>query len=267
LTQIIEKCSDPNLIEAVEKIWYKQFWYWSIPKGERYEDEYLKRIVLFAPEWPSFNSVHLAQMEPNILDKKIEEMIQYFRNLKLPWTWYTGPSTKPNNLGEHLLSHGMTHNSDMPGMAMELDQLKETPPEPENFTIEKVEDEDTLKDWIEAASDGYNLPESTRNLLHEIESSLGFRKYSNKSNYVGYMNEKPVATALMILDYGVAGIFAVSTIPEARRKGIGTLITAKPLLKAREMGYKVGVLHSSPMGLKVYSRLGFKEYCKIGIYR
>jgi GNAT superfamily N-acetyltransferase len=65
---------------------------------------------------------------------------------------------------------------------------------------------------------------------------------------------------------GVAGIYAVATMPEVRRKGIGGWITLYPLLQARAVGYKVGVLKASEMGESVYRSLGFQDYCRITQY-
>jgi len=55
-------------------------------------------------------------------------------------------------------------------------------------------------------------------------------------------------------------------VPEARRQGIGAAITLAALRDARAMGYRVGVLGASSAGYTVYKRIGFEEYCKIGIY-
>jgi GNAT superfamily N-acetyltransferase len=53
-------------------------------------------------------------------------------------------------------------------------------------------------------------------------------------------------------------VYAVATVPSARGKGIGAAITLKPLLEARELGYRYAVLFSTEMGVRVYERIGFK---------
>jgi len=69
-----------------------------------------------------------------------------------------------------------------------------------------------------------------------------------------------------VLHAGVAGIFAVSTLPEARGRGIGTALTVAPLVDAREAGYRVGTLQASDMGYPIYRKLGFQDVCQYNLY-
>ncbi|HXQ37494.1 MAG TPA: hypothetical protein VN843_26015, partial [Anaerolineales bacterium] len=65
---------------------------------------------------------------------------------------------------------------------------------------------------------------------------------------------------------GVAGIYNVTCIPEARGQGIGAAVTLASLLNGRELGYRVGILQASSMGRKVYQRLGFQDFGKLSVY-
>ena len=85
-------------------------------------------------------------------------------------------------------------------------------------------------------------------------------------DYVARLNGRPVAASQLLLAAGVAGINNVTTLPDARYQGIGAAITLRPLLEARQRGYRVGVLQASAMGEGVYRKLGFRVFCQFGSY-
>lgn len=265
MSDIIKDCSDLRLVEAIETSWFELFAYWGLtPYGEVYENQYLKRVNIGFPYCA--NGVFLAKLTPENLNENIDESLAYFKERGWPMTWWTGPTTRPSDLGRHLEARGLTHESDMPGMAVDLHSMNEDLPKPEGLTIEHVEDVETLKKYMEVMCPNLWAGEFTQNFF-DLETSIGFDKSLPRRTYIGYLDRKPVASSHMLLTSGVAGIFCVATVPEARRKGIGTQITLAPLREAREMGYRVGVLQSSQIGLGVYRRIGFEEYCKIGVYR
>jgi GNAT superfamily N-acetyltransferase len=62
------------------------------------------------------------------------------------------------------------------------------------------------------------------------------------------------------LDVGdTAGVYMVATAPEARGRGLATEVMRGLLAGARARGLKASVLQSTPQGLKVYRRLGYRE--------
>ena len=77
---------------------------------------------------------------------------------------------------------------------------------------------------------------------------------------------RPVAASSLVPGRGVAGVYCVATLPEARGRGLGTALTVLPLLEAREMGFHTGVLQSSDMGYPIYQKIGFRTTCLIDHY-
>lgn len=166
-----------------------------------------------------------------------------------------------------MLEYGFSLDDDDPGMAVELGRLNDALPKIDDFSIRLAQGDTDIKQWSITMQTGFEIPSPNDlivkawwNVLHETDSKIMLA-------YTGFLDDKPVATSLLFLGAGVAGIYAVATIPEARRKGIGAWMTLHPLLQARSSGYKIGVLFASPMGLGVYRSLGFQEYCKIASYR
>jgi GNAT superfamily N-acetyltransferase len=129
-----------------------------------------------------------------------------------------------------------------------------------------VSDVETLKQWCHTLVVGFEGPDFMEDAWLELWGTVGLGTQSPMSHYLGRLNGKPVATSSMFLGAGVAGIYDVVTLPEARRQGIGAAITLAPLREARALGYRVGILHASEMGFSVYHRIGFREYCRIDNY-
>lgn len=149
-------------------------------------------------------------------------------------------------------------------MAADLMALREDLPFPTGLEILPVENGEILQQWIHIASIGFDVPEEYEKVWYDffVEAvfDLPFR------SYLGLLNGRPVATSQLFLSAGVAGIYNVTCIPEARGQGIGAAITLAPSLAAREMGYRIGILQASDLGYRVYRRLGFQDFGKRSIF-
>jgi GNAT superfamily N-acetyltransferase len=210
------------------------------------------------------NCVVHADLTEEEADREITASLERMQAHGVPGSWHVGPSMRPPDLGERLVAHGFEYGGDDIGMAVDLSGLPEGVPVPEGFVIERVRDEEGLAGWVEALGSGFGAGPVEAEWAGEMYRRLGFE--GSWRHYVGLLAGEPVATSTAFFGAGVAGVYFVCTVERARRQGIGAAITLAALRRARDLGYSVGVLGSSEMGYPVYRRLGFEEYCRIGLY-
>jgi ribosomal protein S18 acetylase RimI-like enzyme len=146
-------------------------------------------------------------------------------------------------------------------MAVDLLAFEEDSASPAGLTIPTVGDEGALAQWVSAAVIGFEMPETGEGPCFDLFAGVGFDLPLR--NYLGLLGGEAVAASQLFLAADVAGIYCVATVPEARRQGIGTAMTLASLREARAMGYRIGILQSSEMGLGLYRGLGFEECCKL----
>jgi ribosomal protein S18 acetylase RimI-like enzyme len=58
-------------------------------------------------------------------------------------------------------------------------------------------------------------------------------------------------------------VYNVGTLPEFRRRGLGTLVSRAALETGRERGCTTGVLQASGQAVGVYRAIGFEECCRL----
>jgi hypothetical protein len=260
---ILQDLSDTSLVNAIERNLFesfKRFENWT--RVEVHDDPDMLWLTSNIP-FPLFNSILRARLSnPN---SAIEAAIARARQRNVPLMWWTGPYTQPTDLGDTLATFGFIGEVGA-GMAVNLNFLPEDMTTPPGLVIERVGDVETIEKFCRVICIGFESPEFVREAFLDHSKSIGLDSQSVICRYVGMLNGQPVASSSMFLGAGVAGIYNVATIPEARKRGIGTSMTLLPLLEARMLGYKAGILQASPMGLNIYRKLGFREYCKIKQY-
>ena len=206
-----------------------------------------------------WNRVARSQLGPETLDDRIEWVIERARGLRVPFVWPIAPSTRPAGLGEHLLRHGLIDGGESPAMGIALVRLPSAMPALEGVTVERVRDPKTLETCVRTMSAGFGAPPSNADALLSAVSHDVLGDDAAAYFYLAWLEGEPVATAVLTLAAGAAGIYSVTTLEGARRRGVGAAVTMAPLLEARDRGYSVGVLQASEMGYPVYARLGFSE--------
>ena len=263
MTEILQKPSRANLISAIEgNLSGIISAYCSWPQAEVHYESGIQWSMTDIP-FPLFNSIVGARLSPDEIDGTVLSIVSKAKQRQVPLLWWIGPLTQPSDLGRHLERHGFVNEGDMQGMAVYLANLNEDVPMPAGLMVDLVTDDEARRQWSRVCAAGFGMPDFVAEAFHAFmchadpESVLA---------YIGWLNGTPVATSLLVLEAGVAGIYNVTTLPEARGQGIGAFLTLTPLQEARQRHYKVGILQATRMGVNIYRSLGFLEYCKIGQY-
>ncbi|MBM7787160.1 GNAT family N-acetyltransferase [Tenggerimyces flavus] len=211
------------------------------------------------------NAVVGADLDEASADSAVRESLELLRRHDVPGTWHVGPSMLPADLGARLLAAGFAYDGAEPGMAVRLSDLVEDERSPDGLVVAPVENEADLVTWATTLARGFGEGEREATWVADMYGRLGLGT-GDWVLYLATLDGEPVGTTSVFLGAGVAGVYFVMTVPEARGRGIGAAVTIAGLQQAREAGYEIGVLTSSPLGRKVYERIGFREHCTIDLY-
>jgi GNAT superfamily N-acetyltransferase len=255
----------PTLVKAIKANWAD--YYITLghsPGAELFVGPYLTWFLSGIPD-PFLNVVLRTQLPSEHANEIISETLAYFRSMNIRrLSWWAETDTPKTDLNTLLVNHRLTFQEGGTGMAADLLALHEDLSSPTGLAIVPVENKAALRQWIHITSLGFGIPESGERRFFELFADLGFEVPVR--SYLAVMNGQPVGTSQLFLSAGVAGIYNVTCLPEARHQGIGAAVTLAALLEARRLGYRISILQASHLGYKVYSRLGFSDYGKLNNY-
>ena len=260
---VLADLSTPALVKAIKDNWADYYRYLGrSSKAELHEDAHLFWMLTGVPT--SFLNVVLrSELPPDHANEIIDHAISHFKTKNISEvSWWIDPKTP--DLGKFLIRNGLTFSEGGTGMAADLNNVPDSVPNPIGLKIIPVTNLQTLKDWARTSTIGFGGSSAGGDLLTELLADVVFDPPWR--TYLGLLNDRPVATSQLFLSAGVAGLYSVTCLPEARNRGIGAAITLAPLLEARALGYRISILQASDLGARVYRRLGFKEYGRLNEY-
>jgi GNAT superfamily N-acetyltransferase len=213
------------------------------------------------------NVVLAARLTEADADLRIAELAAAYAAAGTGFVWWVAPTDTPDDLGERLLRAGLTLEGNAPAMAADLQDipLDETPPD--GLEVVPVTDATRLAeflsvveaDWLEWTG-GETTAVQRRTLEAFIrEIPKRFADEPVPLRWVGRVDGLPVATSRVAIGAGVAGLYAILTLPGYRGRGFGRAMTIAALRAAVSVGIRVATLQSSDLGYGVYRRLGFRE--------
>jgi len=183
-------------------------------------------------------------------EKFLEKGEQFFESRKLPFRVSFRYGLEKDFLS--LLSD-KGYKKNRPETVMTLLTLPENNIFQKDLKIKRVSGTEGLTHFQEIIEKSYSLPEGSGPFVI-TERIL---KLPDVEMFVGYADNKPASTSMLIKTGPVAGIYWVATSDKFRNHGFGKEITAQPLVAGKNSGCTFACLQASVMGKPVYEKMGF----------
>ena len=213
-----------------------------------------------------YNTVLKFQVERDV-DSRIDSMINRYTERNVPLLWIVHPSSLPHDLPERLEQRGLQEIEIAPCMARTLDELPEAPPLPAGVEIREAIEDNDLMELYGLAAWRWGVPEEFRPQLGKMIAKFEIGERTSKTRFwLAWKDGVPISKIGLYKGSGSAGIYGVATKPEARGLGIASLLMNVAMQAAKDMGYQLAVLDSSPLAEKLYKRLGFVTVAPLRLY-
>jgi ribosomal protein S18 acetylase RimI-like enzyme len=213
-----------------------------------------------------FNAAFLSTPVPTEADlvQRIYLSASHFNVRGLEWAywvcedWMEGRTRRKSR---HLFERqGLRHAVELPGMVAEslAPPVKRLPA----VTVRRVSDVATRTAFCAIGSLCFHVP---INWFREVfDNQLVWDRFAA---YVAYQDEAPVSTAAIVIGGGAVGVYNVATIPDQQRRGYGEAVMRYAVAEAqREYGIQRSTLQSTPAGLHLYQRMGYRTITRVSVY-
>lgn len=261
-------------IEGNLEDWYRLLVH-VIPGAELFDDGDMLR-TLTPIRHPLFNAVLRVNFAHGTTRRRVQDALSTLAESGLPGMWWIGPSTHPVDLASRLPAFGCVPTDTLVGMALDLrDRTWRIASRREMavLSIKEARQASELVAWTLPFSEGFGMRGDILKHLAPL-ASLVDRTYASPQAgseptsaclrfFLATIDGVPVASAMLFVAGGVAGLYGVATRTRHRNRGYATEVVRAALRAAEEEGCRVCILHATPMALSVYRRLGFVEYCRL----
>ena len=200
------------------------------------------------------NSLLHRVVRVNVSDSRVDPLIDsalsYFKERKFECAFTLSPLDRPVNLGERLQRRGFTFA--LQAVAMLCDRaaqpfahgnVKIEEPNPGRYGI-----------WANTMCRSFDFPDDVGALGRRVLDIPEIRLY------LAYQDGEPAGTALLYSEHGMGCVDFVGTLPQHRRKGVASSLTARAVADSQAMGNRWTVLEvaADSAAERVYEKIGFR---------
>jgi GNAT superfamily N-acetyltransferase len=189
---------------------------------------------------------------------QLDAAIDWVAERGVPYRVWIADSLVPA-VGHVPVAHGLLVG-DRPYPGMVLHPIPEIPAPAPDITVDVVT-ASGLARFLGVSIEGGMPPAAALQLF-----SPSFAADPDVRLFIGSLDGRPVGTAVAIRTAGVSGVYAVGTLPDARRRGVGSALTWAAVQAGRTWGCDTIVLQASEMGLPLYAAMGFRTVVEYTVF-
>jgi GNAT superfamily N-acetyltransferase len=170
-------------------------------------------------------------------------------------TWIRAGEPEDLDLAAAASEAGLQLVYEMPEMI--LGSPGEEPRFPDGVELRQLSEAEQADDYWKVAAASYlsiGFPPEVFGSYTNPASLLA----ENVAAFIAYLDGEPVSIAMTIVSHGVAGIYWVGSLEQARGKGLGRAVTAAATRAGFELGAEIASLQASPMGKPIYEAMGYE---------
>ncbi len=226
-----------------------------------------KNKIINTPDWSqiitpggqhsSANCVLRTRLSKGDVAIKIDQTVEMYEKLKVPYRWLVTPSTRPKDLEKFLLKKGLSLLYEASGMMSSIrDQIKSYSSE-----IRVVQTSiQSLDTYIETFGRCWELP---HHQIDEFKADSLFALSNSPDRFlpfVAYFEGKPVGTSAL-LNIPSGGYLAAGTVDKKYRgRGIYKAMVSHRAKVAKEYGNTNVFIHAKKLtSAPICERLGFES--------
>lgn len=207
----------------------------------------------------TFNFVCRSRLSVVTAPQRIREALEFFAVTGNPFSWWLTPGYTPVDLPRHLEAAGLAPAETELAMILALSDLAE-PEMPASLEIRRVRTRADLDRFARLSAGNWSPPDRQVIEYFSLTQAAFLSPDCQRWLYLGLVRGEPVATAELTVGGGVVGLYNISTLGAYRGQGIGSAMTAAPLIEARWAGHRTAILQASADGAGIYRRLGFQQF-------
>jgi len=211
--------------------------------------DFCKSITNNKTTWPNF----IFDIKENLTETQINKLTKGIENKKLADVILTNNSIAQND--DVFTKNGFKKVAVWNAMSLDLSENRQKNSD-YKLDIKIVKSEQEITDWI-------NIVKQELKIIFSVNEVINLINEDSIKLFICYYNNVAVSTALTFTNNNIVGHYMIATLKDYTKNGFGFEIMQFSL---NHSNAKIAVLASTPQGIKLYKKIGYKELDAFNVY-